>query len=86
MEMIRVTISTPNGKLTFECANKREANKIRTPLFRAYDIIDEANVAYEKGKVDKYEYYCRVQAAISLCSIAYTAKLTRRAKYLGNEN
>lgn len=84
--MIRVSIFTSNGKITFECKNKREANKIKTTLSVARDIIDEANAKYEAKEIDKYEYYCRVQTAINLCSVGFTSSLTRRAKYLGNAN
>lgn len=81
---IRVCVFTANSTLVFECENKREANKVRTTWRVACDTIDEANLAYESGLIDKYEYYCRCQAAIMHCSIAFTTSLTQRAKYLGS--
>ena len=85
--MIRVSIFTANGgKITFECKNKREANKVQTTWRVACDAIEKANADFEKGKIDKYEYYCRAQSAINMCSVGFTSSLTRKAKYLGNPN
>ena len=81
---IRVCVFTANSKLIFECATKREASKVRTTWRVACDMIDEANLAYEKKLIDKYEYYCRCQAAIAMCSVGFTASLSKRAKYLGS--
>ena len=84
--MIRVSVSTANGrKMTFECANKREASKIKTPWQIACNIISEANTRFENDR-DRYDYYCRVQTAIQMCSAESTAILLRKAKYFGNPN
>lgn len=80
---IRVCIFAGDTKIVFECKNKREASKVKCALSRAREIVDEANLAYENGLIDRGEYYCRYQSAIMLAP-HFSESLTRQAKYIGN--
>lgn len=79
---IRVCIFIGNTTISYECKNKREANKIKSALGRAREIVDDANLAFESGTIDKFEYYCRYQSAITLAP-NFSESLTKQAIHLG---
>lgn len=80
--MVRVTVVTASGqKLTMEM-DGRSARKVRSTFGCAVEHIKEANKAFERKRIDHFEYLSRVQFAINLCSVAYTTSLNKIAKYL----
>ena len=79
--MVRVSVFTASGqKVTLEM-DGRKARRIKSTYGVAIDQIKEANRLFEKRKIDRYDYYCRVQFAINLCSVAYTQSLNKLIKY-----
>ena len=79
--MIRVSVFTANGlKLTFECKNKREADKIQSTYGNAVRLIKEANAQYEKDG-NRFEYLSKCQFAINLCNVEFTRSLTKLMIY-----
>ena len=79
--MVRISTVTASGqKLTVEI-DGRKARRWRSTFGTAAELIKDANKQFEKGKIDRYEYYCRTQYAINLCSVACTATLNKLIKY-----